>query len=248
LYFFLWGQNSNFLKLRRLKLLLSLFFYYLSIISLLKIGDLINLFHNILFNKLHKIEENEKNKVSNIPTLLESPVAASSLWHKDVPLKFVLFSWRLFRDRLPTKDNLFRRGVIDQASMLCVVGCDSLESSNHLFLHCNVFGSIWHLIYRWLDISAAVLFHVPDHFNQFSYNGGISKDRRSILHVIWFAIVWEIWKERNNRLFNVKECSVIQVVDKIKSLTFAWLKAKFASLPFNYHGWWLSLFTILGIG
>lgn len=117
---------------------------------------------------------------------LESPVAVSSLC---VPLKVVLFTWRLFRNRLPTKDNLYRRGVIDQASTLYVVGCDSLESSNHLFLHCHVFGSIWHLIYRWLGISAAVPFYVPGHFNQFSYSSGISKVCRSILHVIWFATV-----------------------------------------------------------
>jgi len=35
-----------------------------------------------------------------------------SLWHKDVPLKVVLFAWRLFQDRLPTKDNLYRRNVL----------------------------------------------------------------------------------------------------------------------------------------
>jgi len=73
---------------------------------------------------------------------LVSSVDASSLWHKDVPLKVVLFGWRLLRDRLPSKDNLFRRGVIDQASRQCVSGCDSLETSNHLFLHCNLFSSV----------------------------------------------------------------------------------------------------------
>jgi len=60
--------------------------------------------------------------------------------------------------------------------------------------------------------------------------------------------VWEIWNERNNKLFTGKECTIVQVVDKIKSLTFMWLKAKFPSLPFNYHDWWLSPYTILGIG
>ena len=44
---------------------------------------------------------------------LVSSVDALSLWHKDVPLKVVLFGWRLLRDRLPTKDNLLWRGVID---------------------------------------------------------------------------------------------------------------------------------------
>jgi len=57
------------------------------------------------------------------------------------------------------------------------------------------------------------------------------------MQVLWFATVWEIWKERNNMLFNGKEFSILKVVDKIKSFSFMWLKAKFASLPLNYHGW-----------
>ena len=52
----------------------------------------------------------------------------------------VLFAWRLFRDRLPTKDNLIRRGVIAFVDSLCVGGCGSLETAPHLFLHCNFFG------------------------------------------------------------------------------------------------------------
>ena len=71
---------------------------------------------------------------------LQPPVVSSadalSLWHKDVPLKVVLFGWRLIRDRLPTKDNLFRRGVIDQASRQCVSGCGSRK--HHLIYSCIV--------------------------------------------------------------------------------------------------------------
>jgi len=70
----------------------------------------------------------------------------------------------------------------------------------------------------------------------------------SIMHLIWYATAWEIWKERNNRLFNDKECSTSQIVDKIKSLTFMWLKAEFTTLHFKYHAWWLSSFTMLDIG
>ena len=89
---------------------------------------------------------------------------------------------------------------------------------------------------------------MSDHFNQFNFGGGNEKRWRSNLQVIWFATVWKIWKERNNKLFKGKECSITHVVDKIKSLAFMWLKAKFASFPFNYHDWWLSLFTMFGIG
>jgi len=182
----------------------------------------------------------------NVP--VDDAVSVSSLWLKEVPLKVVLFAWRLFRNRLPTKDNLYRRNVVDIDDQLCVGGCGEVETSSHLLLHCNVFGSVWNHICRWISVSYVLPCDVTSLFNQFSSIGGAAKSRRFILQVIWFATVWEIWKERNNRVFNDKNCSILQVVDKIKSLTFMWLNGKYVSLPSNYHGWWLNLFTILGIG
>ena len=113
-----------------------------------------------------------------------SVVSASSIWNKDVPLKVVLFAWRLFRDRLPTKMNLVRRGVISNEARLCTAGCGSEETSDHLFLHCNIYGSIWHNIYKWLNLSSVLPFTVGDHFNQFTALGGLARTRRSILQVI----------------------------------------------------------------
>jgi len=147
-------------------------------------------------------------------------VAVTNLWRKQVPLKVVLFAWRLFRDRLPTKDNLLRRGVINLDSRVCIAGCNSLETTTHLFLHCSTFGSVWQYLLRWLGISTALPLGMIDHFNQFSLDDGTVRDRGAILQVIWFATTWGIWKERNNRLFNAKQSSILQVVDKIKSLAF----------------------------
>ncbi|RHN41893.1 putative reverse transcriptase zinc-binding domain-containing protein [Medicago truncatula] len=39
-------------------------------------------------------------------------VTTTTIWLKHVPLKVTLFAWRLFRNRLPTKDNLLMRGII----------------------------------------------------------------------------------------------------------------------------------------
>jgi len=135
-------------------------------------------------------------------------ISTKFMWHKDIPLKVVLFAWRLICDRLPTKDNLFRRGVIDDDARLCFGGCGSLESSPHLFLHCNIFGEVWYFIHRWLGVCSALPSVPADYLNQFGFIGGMCSIRRkSLMHLIWFATVWEIWKERNNRLFNGKECS-----------------------------------------
>jgi hypothetical protein len=171
-----------------------------------------------------------------------------SFWHKDVPLKVELFVWRLFSDRLPTKNNLHRQNVLDFEAQTRVDGCGIVETSNHLFLRCTLFGSVWNFISQWLGVVTVMPSDVKGHFDQFRHLGGASKSRQSLLQVIWCATMWEIWKERNNRIFNEKNSSIMQVVDRIKLLTFKWLKVKFASLPFNYHGWWLSPFMLLGIG
>jgi len=94
------------------------------------------------------------------------------IWQKYVPLKVVVFAWRLFRNRLATKDNLFRRGVINNNSCLYVSGCGSLENVNHLFLHCSFFGAVWCHIMRWVGFSMVTPFAISDHCTQFSFVGG----------------------------------------------------------------------------
>jgi len=158
-------------------------------------------------------------------------VPVSSFWHDDGSLKVVLFAWRLFLDRLPTKDNLLRRRVIQFDAQMCGGGCGVANTSNHLLFHCNFFGSVWFYIFRWLGVDTIMPFEVVDHFIQFSSIGGIARTRCSILHVIWFATIWEIWKEINKRLFNDKECSIVQIVDKIKSQTFMWLRWSMLLFP-----------------
>ena len=148
---------------------------------------------------------------------------------------------------------IFNVVVLLITHLRCV--CQGVDQSNHQIIYFYIvifldqFGTLFigALVYQRL-FRFMCHFIFLDHFNQFTFSGGISKVRRSIIQVIWFATVWEIWKERNNIQFNDKVSSVTQVVENIKSLAFTWLKAKFVSLPFNYHGWWLSLFAILGIG
>jgi hypothetical protein len=62
------------------------------------------------------------------PTNLGVSVLSDDIfWRKDVPLKVSIFAWRLFRNRLPTKGNLFRRGIIHHDDQMCVGGCEVQE-------------------------------------------------------------------------------------------------------------------------
>ena len=113
-----------------------------------------------------------------------------------------LFSWRLFRDRLPTKNNLYRRHILNVDDQLCVGGCGFHETATHLFFNCICFSQVWNHLLRWFGIVAVLPNDAKGHLYQFSFVGGTQKSKQSLLQVIWMATVWEIWKERNNRIFN----------------------------------------------
>ncbi|GJX71210.1 RNA-directed DNA polymerase, eukaryota [Tanacetum coccineum] len=58
-------------------------------------------------------------------------------WVKFIPIKVNVFSWRARRDRLPTRVNLSRRGVLLD-SHLCPLCNAAMEDVQHVFFRCDV--------------------------------------------------------------------------------------------------------------
>jgi hypothetical protein len=110
----------------------------------------------------------------------------------------------MFQNRLATKDNLFRRGIVDQGSLLCAGECSKEELVSHLFFECPIFAGLWLDVCRWLGISSAFQHEALHHLNQFEglIGGGRVHSRRVI--VIWFACIWTIWKSRNDKVFKIR--------------------------------------------
>lgn len=97
----------------------------------------------------------------------------------------------------------------------------------------------------WIDFSLVYHSSVPDHFMEFGFVSGGSKMWRSCIYVIWFSCVWVIWKECNNRIFSQKKYSIHNLVDKVKLLSYWWLRAKYINLVFGYHCWWLIVCSLV---
>lgn len=79
------------------------------------------------------------------PTTAEAPTERNLfdvVWKKQVPLKVSVFAWRLLRNRLPTKNNLFRRRIIHQDNTACIGGCGSSKTADHLLFRCDYFGTV----------------------------------------------------------------------------------------------------------
>jgi len=173
------------------------------------------------------------------------PFPSSKL--RQVPLKVTIFAWRLLRDRLPTKLNLVRRGVLSADDARCIAGCGHDESASYLFLHCDIFGSLWQQVRSWIGVSGVEPHDICDHFVQFIHYTGSAKKRTSFLQLIWLLCVWVVWNERYNRLFNNIQSSIDQLLEKVKFHSFWWLKAKNATFVYGSLSWWSDPLLCLGI-
>jgi hypothetical protein len=61
----------------------------------------------------------------------------SNIWKCAAPSKVCAFSWQLLLNRIATKDNLWKRRMIDDQQIRCI-HCDvETESATHLFLFCE---------------------------------------------------------------------------------------------------------------
>ena len=125
----------------------------------------------------------------------------NDVWHKLVPTKVSLFAWRLLKDRISTRSNLVRRQVLQSNDNFCVGECGSFETTNHLFIGCDLFGNVWYLICHWLGFSFVSPGSIKDHYIQFINLAGLPRSSHYYLKVIWLACVWAVWKDSNNRVF-----------------------------------------------
>ena len=133
-----------------------------------------------------------------------------------MPLRVLIFVWRLFLNRIPTRDKLFQRYVLLIFAQGCVANCDSNEDRDHLFITCGFFGGLWQLIAGWLGFSIVLHGYFFNHLHQFSGLRGFSKKSTESMSIVWLSVVWTIWKAQNDRIFQRKEDNLVVLSDRVK--------------------------------
>jgi hypothetical protein len=68
------------------------------------------------------------------------------IWNPNSLPKINIFCWQLAHKKLLTGDNLNKRGFL--GPFRCALCNNSLESSDHLFLHCNFTRQVMNNVYK----------------------------------------------------------------------------------------------------
>ena len=131
-------------------------------------------------------------KLLEIPTL----DIARGLWKVAIPLKIKVFPWQMFRDRLPSSNNVAKRNGPSDGN--CTV-CGAHEDAN-IFFNCYLARFAWSAVritagVQWDPRSAAELTHLLD-----TIHGSAKR-------VMWRcvgALLWSIWLTRNK--FTIEGC------------------------------------------
>lgn len=160
------------------------------------------------------------------------------VWNKWAPSKVNGFVWKLIQNRIPSKDNLQKRGVFFNHVDVCCKSCDGvLEDMWHIFGECKVAKHVWKLVYDWLKCDQVQGTNIGELLENHSKLP--LKAERMICQMFWHCTVWHLWRARNESIYRNNSLSPWQIVERIKISTWSWLKGKNQLRAYNHFSSWL---------
>ncbi|GJY13547.1 RNA-directed DNA polymerase, eukaryota [Tanacetum coccineum] len=155
-------------------------------------------------------------------------------WVKFIPIKVNVFSWRARRDRLPTRVNLSRRGVLLD-SHLCPLCNAAMEDVQHVFFRCDVARVVLRKICRWWDLDWQEICSFSD-WDAWFLSFRLSSRHKSILEGVFYVAWWRIWRLRNQLVFDASPPNRSTIFDDIVSWSFLWCSSR-CNRAFSWEYW-----------
>lgn len=149
----------------------------------------------------------------------------SLVWKAWAPSKIKHFAWLALQNKLWTADRLAKRGWPNCG--LCPLCKQTVESVDHLLIHCRFTVRVWGLIKEWLGLH----FVDTSTWTGLTLNEwwrlliGPSSHHRKAMASLVLLTSWTIWNERNARVFRKKLAPSVVIFDIIKSDAKLWVYA-----------------------
>ena len=125
---------------------------------------------------------------------MQVPSSFTWLWKLKCTPRIKFFGWLLFVDRLNSRNMLRRRNLHIDSGYSCVMcNSGSEEDILHLFFDCPFAASCWQSLHiHWPDD--------PDIYAKLSF--GRANSTHGFFKEIFPTAAWELWKLRNDKIFN----------------------------------------------
>ncbi len=148
------------------------------------------------------------------------------MWKADAPLRVKLFLWLAARNRLFTADTLAKRGW--PGPSVCMFCFRSEETLQHILFECAFALSLW---CRIISCRLASSTHMHAIAGDLSARWRLlrsqrSTDDRDLLDLAFAATCWELWKERNARIFNNRQASTPDLEGRVIAAVNMWVSTK----------------------
>ncbi|XP_058727140.1 uncharacterized protein LOC131598571 [Vicia villosa] len=156
------------------------------------------------------------------PQVVVNMAIVDNVWNTLVRSKIQVFGWRAIRDRLPTREQLAKRGIItEDIDKVCVFRSLSIESLSHLMVDCIFTRAVWQKVALWVGLIMDNHSDMVDHVSAF-YNSldDLVGNRKRL--VVWLATCWAIWWMRNEIIFNAKVFYEEDMMNKAILLSWIW--------------------------
>ncbi|XP_058762970.1 uncharacterized protein LOC131636380 [Vicia villosa] len=72
------------------------------------------------------------------------------VWNRLVPHKVSVLIWRIWQNKIPSRENLVKRGILPQSHVTCPYGFLCEENVAHVFFECPEVLTVWSEVYQWL--------------------------------------------------------------------------------------------------
>jgi hypothetical protein len=108
-----------------------------------------------------------------------------------------------------------------------------------VFTNVNDAMKVWDRVMRWLGLN---ILTPPNQFILWENWDGASTNKkvRKGFRTIWHSVVWNIWRARNDMIFNEKIGEVDALVDDIKVLAWRWWLGRSNSPACMFYEWILN--------
>jgi hypothetical protein len=162
------------------------------------------------------------------PSLVANSIdVLTRIWESWAPLKVIVFSWQAILGRLPTRKNLVRRWIInDGVDAACVFCAGGRKSENHLFSSCATAWLVWSKIHRWFGLTSVLPESTSSLLQSFLPCYRMKKNGFKGALLVWHAVLWTLWRARNERIFSGKIVVPSEIFDRIQYTSWKWLIAK----------------------